>query len=136
MKVYIFLISVFAALATSCSNASGQTGQTFTENRFNVHAELMAEPMRQHTAQNVVVGNQGVTACFNSCQTQITLNFCGQVLIEMPGQSPDVYAAKVFQLENGVWTAEIPGGQWVTLYSESGTVQMDIDGQFRAFSAR
>jgi len=136
MKVYIFLISVFAALATSCSNASGQTGQTFTENRFNVHAELMAEPMRQHTAQNVVVGNQGVTACFNSCQTQITLNFCGQVLIEMPGQSPDVYAAKVFQLEPGVWTAEIPGGQWVTLYSESGTVQMDIDGQFRAFSAR
>ena len=133
MKVYIFLISIFAALATSCSNASGQT---FTENRFNVHAELMAEPMRQHTAKNVAIGNQGVTACFNSCQTQVTLNFCGQVLIEMPGQSPEVYPAKVFQLESGVWTAEIPGGQWVTLYSESGTVQMDIDGQFRAFSAR
>jgi len=136
MKVYIFLISVFAALATSCSNASGQTGQTFAENTFAVHAEMMGEPIRQHTAKNVAIGNQGVTACFNSCQTQVTLNFCGQVLIEMPGQSPEVYPAKVFQLESGVWTAEIPGGQWVTLYSESGTVQMDIDGQFRAFSAR
>ena len=136
MKFALFIISVFAALATSCQSASGQTGQTFNENRFNVHAELMAEPMRQHTAKNVAIGNQGVTACFNSCQTQVTLNFCGQVLIEMPGQSPEVYPAKVFQLEPGVWTAEIPGGQWVTLYAESGTVQMDIDGQFRAFSAR
>jgi hypothetical protein len=136
MKVYIFLISIFAALATSCSNASGQTGQVFTENRFNVHAEMMAEQPRQITAKNVAIGNQGVTACFNSCQTQVTLNFCGQVLIEMPGQSPEVYPAKVFQLESGVWTAEIPGGQWVTLYAESGTVQMDIAGEFRAFSAR
>jgi len=97
MKVYIFLISVLAALATSCSNASGQTGQTFTENRFNVHAEMMAEQPRQITAKNVAIGNQGVTACFNSCQTQVTLNFCGQVLIEMPGQSPEVYPARVFQ---------------------------------------
>lgn len=133
MKVYIFLISIVAALATSCQSASGQT---FTENRFNVHAEMMAEQPRQITAKNVAIGNQGVTACFNSCQTQVTLNFCGQVLIEMPGQSPEVYPAKVFQLESGVWTAEIPGGQWVTLYAESGTVQMDIAGEFRAFSAR
>ena len=136
MKVYIFLISIVAALATSCSNASGQTGQAFPESRFNVHAELMGEQPRQRTAKNVAIGNQGVTACFNSCQTQVTLNFCGQVLIELPGQSPEVYPARVFQLESGVWTAEIPGGQWVTLYAESGTVQMDIAGEFRAFSAR
>lgn len=133
MKFALFIISIVAALATSCQSASGQT---FTENRFNVHAEMMAEQPRQRTAQNVVVGNQGVTACFDNCQTQVTLNFCGQVLIEMPGQSPEVYPAKVFQLESGVWTAEIPGGQWVTLYAESGTVQMDIAGEFRAFSAR
>jgi hypothetical protein len=133
MKFALFIISIVAALATSCSNASGQT---FTENRFSVHAELMAEQPRQITAKNVAIGNQSVTACFDNCQTQITLNFCGQVLIEMPGQSPEVYPAKVFQLESGVWTAEIPGGQWVTLYAESGTVQMDIAGEFRAFSAR
>lgn len=132
MKFALFIISVFAALATSCSNASGQPRQN-----FSVHAEIMApETSPIKTAKNVAIGNQGVTACFDACQTQVTLNFCGQVLIEYPGQSPDVYAAKVFQLEPGVWTAEIPGGQWVTLYAESGTVQMDIDGQFRAFSAR
>jgi hypothetical protein len=133
MKFALFIISIVAALATSCQSASGQT---FTENTFAVHAELMGEPIRQRTAQNVVVGNQGVTACFDACQTQVTLNFCGQALIEYPGQSPEVYAARVFQLESGVWTAEIPGGQWVTLYAESGTVQMDIAGEFRAFSAR
>ena len=136
MKFALFLISIVATLATSCSNASGQTGQTFAENGFAVHAELMAEPMRQHTAKNVAIGNQGVTACFDNCQTQVTLNFCGQVLIEMPGQSPEVYPAKVFQLDPGVWTADVEGGQWVTLYAESGTVQMDIGGEFRAFSAR
>jgi len=69
MKFALFIISIVAALATSCQSASGQT---FTENRFNVHAEMMAEPMRQHTAKNVAIGNQGVTACFNSWEF-----FCG-----------------------------------------------------------
>lgn len=131
MKFEFCLFAIVATMATACSNASGQPRQNFA-----VHAELMAEPIRQQTARNVAIGNQGVTACFDACQTQVTLNYCGQVVIEFPGQSPEVYPARVFQLEPGVWTAEIPGGQWVTLYAETGTVQMDIAGEFRAFSAR
>jgi hypothetical protein len=128
-----FILAAFAAFATSCSNANGQPSPTFT-----VHAEIMAPetPAPIKTARNVAIGNQGVTACFDSCYTQITLNFCGQALIEFSGQSPDVYAAKVFQLEPGVWTAEIDGGQWVTIYAETGNAQCDIGGQFRAFWAK
>jgi len=40
MKFALFIISIVAALATSCQSASGQT---FTDNTFAVHAEMMGE---------------------------------------------------------------------------------------------
>jgi len=135
MKVSILFLTL--SLAYGCSNVSGQTEMAYNPpiNAFAVHAETMgANATKRPQARNVVIGNNGVMACFDTCTTQVFLNFCGQVVIEIPGKDPDVYAARVFQLDPGVWTAEIDGGQYVNLYAESGTVKMDIAGEFRAFT--
>lgn len=120
MKSFYFLL-----LLTGFTACQTSTAQTST---FAVHAEIMDAPK---TARNVAIGNKSVTACFDQCQTQIILNFCGQAIIEKPGQSPDVYAADVFQIMPGVWTAQIEGGQYVNIFAESGAAQLDIAGQFQ-----
>ena len=124
MKSLFFLF--FAALIYGCSDAKGQQ----TNQAFSVHAEIMPPETPEPTAKNVKVGSQSVSACFQNCDLQITLNYCGQALIERYGKSPEVFAAKVFQIEQGAFLAEIEGGQYVKVYSKTGVVQMDIAGEF------
>jgi len=135
-----FIFTLTLLTLTSCSDLPAQTETYISETvattttRFAVHSEIMpAEASNPVTAQNVAVNNYSVTACFDDCQTQITLNYCGQAVIEFPGKEPQVYAAKVFQIEPGIWLAEIDGGQWCKIYAESGTAQIDIAGEFRTF---
>ena len=123
IAILIFLAYGFS----SCQTSTAQSSTNETPAKFTVHAEIM--PLE--TAVNVAVGNQSVTACFDQCRLQITLNFCGQALIEYPGKSPDVYPAQVFQLQPGVWLADLGAGQYVKIFAATGTAQMDIGGEFQ-----
>lgn len=127
MKSNLFLILLSLIGFTACQTSTAQTSTSEPPAKFSVHAEVM----QPTTARNVAINNKSVTACFQNCDVQILLNFSGQCIIERTGQSPDVYAAQVFQLEKGVWIAHIDGGQYVKLFTESGTAQLDIAGQFK-----
>lgn len=127
MKSFL-LLTFHIVLLYGCFYASGQPQNTFT-----VHAEIMGGDSRKlETAANVAVNAKSVIACFSQCQTQITLLYSGSVMIEREGKEPVKYTADVFQLEPGVWVGEIQGGQWVKIFAQSGSAQMDIDGQFIA----
>lgn len=128
MKSIFFLFAV--ALCYGCSDATGQSSPPkVTETVFEARTSNMMPP----EARNVYVGSQSVAACYNQCQTQITLNYCGQAIIEKPGISPDVYAAQVYQIAKGQWIAEIEGGQYVRINSITGTAQMNIAGEYQYF---
>lgn len=127
MKGFLFLLLSLIGF-TACQTSTAQTSTNEPPAKFAVHSEIMDAPK---TARNVAINNQGVTACYQNCDVQIMLNFCGQCIIERPGQSPDVYAAEVFQIMPGVWTADLGAGQYVNLFTESGTAQMDIAGEFQ-----
>lgn len=127
MKGFLFLLLLLTGF-TACQTSTAQTSANEPPAKFAVHAEIMDAPK---TAQNAAINTNGVTACYNGCDVQILLNFCGQCIIERAGQSPEVYAAQVFQLQPGVWTADLGAGQYVNLFTESGTCQMDIAGQFQ-----
>ncbi len=125
----VFLIA--AALATgACQNPEN----------FAARAEIMAastgyekpEPERPRTASNVVVGPQSVWV--SHADAEFVLAYCGEVTIEMNGQQNEPVEASVFQLEPGVWVAEIDGGQYVKVFAETGTTNIDVDGQFRVFT--
>ena len=126
MKSLIFLLSLIGF--TACQTSTAQTSTNEPPAKFAVHSEIMDAPK---LARNVAIGNKSVTACYDQCQTQIILNYCGQAIIEKPGQSPEVYSAQVFQIMPGVWTADLGAGQYVNLFTESGSCQMDIAGQFQ-----
>ncbi len=124
----LLLLTFHIVLLYGCFYASGQPQNTFT-----VHAEIMGdETHKPATAANVAVNSQSVTACFDDCNTQVTMLYAGLVMIEREGKEPVKYPAQVFQLEPGVWLADIEGGQWVKIFAHTGSAQMDIDGQFIA----
>ena len=134
MKQYIlFAAGLLAIFAASCSNVSGQsdapTSQTIVRAETMPHDSEIPE-----TAQNVKVGYKTVSACFDQCRTEIILSYSGRAVIEYPMGDSTTYAANVFQIEPGIWVAEIQGGQWIKIYSKTGTAEIDIDGQFRVFS--
>lgn len=132
----IFLFTLTLLTLVSCSDLPAQTStaEPTAQAMFAVHTEIMPRVASNPTvARNVNVGNSSITACFDYCQTQIILIYAGQAVIEFPGKDPQVYAARVFQIEPRVWLAEIDGGQWVKIYAETGTASLDIAGEFRAF---
>lgn len=126
---------LFAALV---SGACQQT--TDTTNTFAVHAEIMGAATeapqdsvpKVKTASNISVGTESVYAYYN--EAEFILKYCGEVYIEINGNPRVPIPAKVFQIEPGTWVAEIQGGQYVKVFSKSGTTNMDVDGEFRAFA--
>lgn len=125
---------LIAALAPgACQQISDST------NTFAVHAEIMGgteapqdSVPKIKTASNISVGTESVYAYYN--EAEFILKYCGEVYIEINGNPRVPIPAKVFQLEPGTWVAEIQGGQYVKVYSKSGTTNMDVDGEFRAFA--
>lgn len=125
----VFLIA--AALATgACQNSEN----------FAAHAEIMAaytgyekpEPVKPKTASNVVVGAESVWV-FHS-DAEFVLAYCGEVTVEMNGKQNEPVEASVFQLEPGVWVAELGAGQYIKVFAASGVTNCDIDGEFRVFA--
>ena len=124
MQILFYAIALLAF--ASCEMANGQQPAT---NTFAVHAEIM--PRMANHAKNVAINPQSITACFDGCDIQVTLLFSGMVRIEREGKEAEVYRAEVFQLQPGEWLADLGAGQYVKIYSESGTLQMDIAGEFK-----
>ncbi len=124
MQILFYALTILAF--ASCEMANGQQ----PSNTFAVHAEIM--PRMTNQAKNVAINPQSITACFDGCDKQVTLLFSGSVRIEREGKEPEVYQADVFQLQPGEWLADMGAGQYVKIYSESGTVQMDVAGEFQA----
>jgi len=140
IKVMIRNIITTTALLIAAL-APGACQQTpDSTNTFAVHAEIMGAGTEAaqdsvpkiKTASNIRVGTESVYAYYN--EAEFILKYCGEVYIEINGNPCVPIPAKVFQLEPGTWVAEIAGGQYVKVFSKSGTTNMDVDGEFRAFA--
>lgn len=128
MKIPLLLLIFAASL-----NLSGQTAN------FAVHALINGAtdemPVKtKSAARNVLVGNSAVTSCYDRCDTQFILSYSGKAFLEFPGKQPEQVSADVFQIEPGVWVAELGAGQYIRINSVTGVTTIDRDGQFRLFS--
>lgn len=119
--------------------APGACQQPNSTNTFAVHAEIMGAATAEQdsvpkikTASNIRVGTESVYAYYN--EAEFILKYCGEVYIEINGNPRVPIPAKVFQLEPGTWVAEIQGGQYVKVFAKSGTTNVDVDGEFRAYA--
>lgn len=131
--------NIITALLLLAALASGACQQPDTTNTFAVHAEIMGAPAAAQdsvpkikTASNISVGTESVYAYYDNAE--FVLKYCGEVYIEINGNPRVPIPAKVFQLEPGTWVAEIQGGQYVKVFAKSGTTNMDVDGEFRAYA--
>ena len=124
---------LFAALVSgSCQDTTAQT-------TFTVHAEIMgaapeAAAPAISTATNVRVGTQSVYAFYNDAE--FILQYCGKLYIERGGKQQEPQSAKVFQIEPGVWIAELGGGQYVKVFTKTGNTSTDIEGEFRMYAGK
>lgn len=129
------VLLLFAALTSATCQNPIASAQTFT-----VHAEIMSvthsdpapAPLAIKAARNIAIGTESVYAYYDNAE--FILKYCGEVYIELDGKPRENIPAKVFQLEPGVWVAEIDGGQYVKVFAETGTTNIDVDGQFRVFT--
>lgn len=130
-------ITTVLALLAALSSCTGQNPETFT-----VHAEIMGAPSfydaparemetAPATARNISIGTKSLYAYYDNAE--FILSYCGEVFIEASGQDGKTVPADVYQIEPGVWIAEIPGGQYVKVFSESGNTNTDLDGEFRIY---
>ncbi|HRI62090.1 MAG TPA: hypothetical protein PK228_20260 [Saprospiraceae bacterium] len=124
---------LFAALM------SGACQSDTTSNHFTVHSEIMgvcdaddapAAPVIK-PASNITIGAQSVYAFY--ADAEFILQYGGKVFIERGGKQGEPIPAKVFQLEPGVWVAEIEGGQYIKVFAESGNTNIDLDGEFQTY---
>jgi hypothetical protein len=127
---------LFAALMSGACQQDTTLNQPFT-----VHAEIMgacdaddaplAAPAAIKPASNVVIGTKSVYAFY--ADAEFILQYGGKVFIERGGKQGEPIPAKVFQLEPGVWVAEIEGGQYIKVFAESGNTNIDLDGEFQTY---
>ena len=131
-RIAAFAALLIAAALASCDSATGQIANT----------QLCQE--KPKSASNVTVGNKSVSACFEQCDVQFTLNFSnstvqdsvsetGSAVIELVGKEREMFPADVFQLQPNEWIADLGSGQYVKIFAESGFAQMDIGGKFSVF---
>ena len=133
------ITTVLALLLAALTSATCQN--TIAANEVvSMHAEIMgaydqpaaAPALAQlKIASNISIGSESVYAYYRNAE--FILKYCGGVYIELDGNIRTV-PAKVFQLEPGVWVAEIEGGQYVKVFAESGNTNTDLDGEFRVFA--
>jgi len=113
----------------------GSCQDSTAQNTFAVHAEIMGATAEQPTikaAPNVTIGEKSVYAFYNDAE--FILQYCGKLYVERGGKQEEPRNAKVFQLEPGVWLAELEGGDYVKVFTTSGNTNMDVDGEFRTFA--
>lgn len=125
--------TLFVLIFTATFSLSGQTAN------FDVHAFINGADdetpvKKQSTARNVMAGNSAVTACYQNCNVQFTLSYCGEALTEYPGKDRQQVKADVFQIEPGIWIAELGAGQYIKVNSLTGVTTVDVDGEFRVFA--
>lgn len=129
------LLLIAAIASGACQN---QTPEPFT-----VHAELMAstdpEPaveMPAKKAWNVSIGNQAVNAYYD--QAEFGLSYCGEIYVEIDGEQRRPIEANVFQLEKGVWVGMVKGSatDYVKIWTQTGTTNVYLDGEFRVFTRK
>lgn len=128
-------ITTVIALLTALTSCTGQSPYT-----FSVHAEIMGastiydapdrETEKPMTASNISIGTQSVYAYYHNAE--FILSYCGKVFIETGGKAKEL-TADVYQIEPGVWIAELAGGQYVKVFTKSGNANVDLDGEFRVY---
>ena len=134
------ITTIWLLLAALVSGSCQNSDTTFT-----VHAEIMGAcpadetaaniqvaPPKIKPASNITIGTKSVYAYYDNAE--FILNYSGQVFIEKDGKQNEPIPAKVFQLEEGVWLAEIAGGQYIKVFAKTGTTNADLDGEFRTFA--
>ena len=85
-------------------------------------------------ALNVSVGPNTVLSAYPESGVDFVLDYAkGRVTIGSD-EGQFTYPAEVFRLSNTEWTAQIGGGQYVTVNAETGTTDRLIDGEYRFFS--
>lgn len=85
-------------------------------------------------ALNISVGPSTVLSAYPESGVDFVLDYQkGQVTIGSD-EGQFTYPAEVFRLSNNEWTAQIGGGQYVTINAETGTTDRLIDGEYRFFS--
>lgn len=131
-------ITTIWLLLAALANGSCQNSDTTT---FAVNGEIMGACSDDETtavaptikpAPNITVGTKSVYAFYENAE--FILNYSGQVFIEKDGKQNEPIPAKVFQLEEGVWLAEIAGGQYIKVFTKTGTTNVDLDGEFRTYA--
>jgi len=129
-------ITTICLLLAALANGSCQSDTTTSNQTFTVHSEIMgacdaADAPEITPASNITVGTQSVYAFYQDAE--FILQYGGKVFIERGGKQGEPIPAKVFQLERGVWIAEIEGGQYIKVFAESGNTNIDLDGEFQTY---
>ena len=96
--------------------------------------ELTPATLNFQPALNVSVGPNTVLSAYPESGVDFVLDYQkGRVTIGSD-EGQFTYPAEVFRLSNTEWTAQIDGGQYVTVNAETGTTDRLIDGEYRFFS--
>lgn len=82
-------------------------------------------------ALNVTIGWWNVQAYYP--YAEFILSYCGEATVEVDGETR-TFEAEVFQFEPGVWLACAANGDYIKVYAQSGTTEVEFSGEARTFT--
>lgn len=82
-------------------------------------------------ALNVSIGWLAVQAYYP--YAEFILSYCGEATVEVDGETR-TFEAEVFQFEPGVWLACAANGDYIKVYAQSGTTEVEFSGEVRTFT--
>lgn len=121
-----FLVCV-AILFTGTCNAQKQGPET-PENANPINPEALAFEMPSNVAADTIY----VMSQYNSEALKFIINLTGSVTI-WRGEDRMQYGAEVYMLDHVTWSANMEGGQYVTINAATGETRVFLDGEYRRY---
>lgn len=81
-------------------------------------------------ALNVSIGSVCIMAYYP--YAEFILSYCGEATVEVDGET-STFDAEVYQIEPGVWVACATNGDYIKVYSATGTTEVGFSGEQRTF---
>lgn len=113
-----------SAILFSC-NAQTTQGTPFVE----ASLDAPQQPIVPHSL-NVSIGTVCIMAYYP--YAEFILSYCGEATVEVDGET-STFDAEVYQIEPGVWVACAANGDYIKVYSSTGTTEVGFSGEQRTF---